>query len=126
MKRFAAEYDVIRVLKEIFKEHKIIVSQKRLKEIVSEILGDRSVSERRLRIIAVSNGLVKLKIFTRESKRPFDSTTCPVCGSKISVVRSKNIWGNESKVEYVCKRCGYRSGVRRRIPTKYVFYSRIR
>ncbi|KAA0012419.1 MAG: hypothetical protein FE037_03500 [Thermoplasmata archaeon] len=126
MRRFAGEYDVVEALKKIFREHKVIVSQKRLKEIVSRILEDEKVGERRLRIIAINNRIARLKIFTRESKKMFSSDRCPVCNSKISVVKSRDIWGEKSKIEYICRKCGYRSGIRKRIPTKYIFYSRIR
>ena len=126
MRRFAGEYDVVEALKKIFREHKVIVSQKRLKEIVSRVLGDEKVGERRLRIIAINNRIARLKIFTRESKKMFSSDRCPVCNSKISVVKSRDIWGENSKIEYICRKCGYRSGIRKRIPTKYVFYSRIK
>ncbi|HHF58624.1 MAG TPA: hypothetical protein ENL44_00280 [Thermoplasmatales archaeon] len=126
MRRFAGEYDVVEALKKIFREHKVIVSQKRLKEIVSRVLGDEKVGERRLRIIAINNRIARLKIFTRESKKMFSSDRCPVCNSKISVVKSRDIWGEDSKIEYICRKCGYRSGIRKRIPTKYVFYSRIK
>ena len=126
MRRFAGEYDVVEALKKIFREHKVIVSQKRLKEIVSRVLGDEKVGERRLRIIAINNRIARLKIFTRESKKIFSSDRCPVCNSKISVVKSRDIWGEDSKIEYICRKCGYRSGIRKRIPTKYVFYSRIK
>jgi len=126
MRRFAGEYDVVEALKKIFREHKVIVSQKRLKEIVSRILEDEKVGERRLRIIAINNRIARLKIFTRESKKMFSSDRCPVCNSKISVVKSRDIWGENSKIEYICRKCGYRSGIRKRIPTKYIFYSRIK
>jgi len=126
MRRFAGEYDVVEALKKIFREHKVIVSQKRLKEIVSRVLGDEKVGERRLRIIAINNRIARLKIFTRESKKMFSSDRCPVCNSKISVVKSRDIWGENSKIEYICRKCGYRSGIRKRIPTKYIFYSRIK
>ena len=126
MRRFAGEYDVVEALKRVFREHKVIVSQKRLKEIVSRVLGDEKVGERRLRIIAINNRIARLKIFTRESKKMFSSDRCPVCNSKISVVKSRDIWGENSKIEYICRKCGYRSGIRKRIPTKYVFYSRIK
>ncbi|HHF58702.1 MAG TPA: hypothetical protein ENL44_00675 [Thermoplasmatales archaeon] len=126
MRRFAGEYDVVEALKRVFREHKVIVSQKRLKEIVSKILEDEKVGERRLRIITINNRIARLKIFTRESKKTFSSDRCPVCNSEISVVKSRDIWGEKSKIEYICRKCGYRSGIRKRIPTKYIFYSRIR
>jgi len=126
MSKFATEYDIVKALNDVFKEHKVIVSQRRLKEIISKILKDKKVGEKRLRVVAVSNKIVRLKILTRESRAKFSSSKCPVCGSTISIVKSRDIWGERSKVEYVCRRCGYRSGIRKRIPTKYIFYSRIK
>ena len=89
----------------------------------SKFLGEKSVSERRLRKIAIDSGIVNIKILTRECREIFDMDKCPVCDNNINVINRKDIWGNLTKTEFVCNKCGYRSGIKKRVPTKYIFYS---
>lgn len=123
MKReFASEGEVVEILSRLSIEHKMIPSQRKLKELVSRLLGEKSIGEKRLRKLAMKSGFIYLKIFTRESKQSFNLSRCPVCDNDIETLTSKDIWGRISKTEFICKRCGYRSGVKKKIPTKYVFY----
>jgi len=123
MKRnFASQQEIVEALSSISKEHKVISSQRRLKELLSKLLRGKSVGERRLRKIAIDSGIVNLKILTRESKDIFNLDRCPVCDNRIEAIGRKDIWGEVTKTEFICRKCGYRSGIKRRIPTKYVFY----
>ena len=125
MKRnFASQQEIVEALSSISKEHKVISSQRRLKELLSKLLRGKSVGERRLRKIAIDSGIVNLKIFTRESKDIFNLDRCPVCDNRIEAIGRKDIWGEVTKTEFICRKCGYRSGIKRRVPTKYVFYFR--
>ena len=124
MKRsFASQQEIIKAISKIFSEHKVISSQRKLKELISKFLGEKSVSERRLRKIAIDSGIVGIKILTRECREVFDMDKCPVCDSNINAINRKDIWGNLTKTEFVCNKCGYRSGIKKRVPTKYIFYS---
>ncbi|HEC80884.1 MAG TPA: hypothetical protein ENI42_00445, partial [Thermoplasmatales archaeon] len=71
MKRsLATETQVVKALKTIFKKHKVIPSQRKLKELVDQHLKTkkttRLVSEQRLRNIAIRSGFVNLEIHSRE------------------------------------------------------------
>ena len=124
MKRnFASQQEIVEAISKIFREHKVISSQRKLKELTSKFLGEKSVSERRLRKIAIDSGIVNIKILTRECREIFDMDKCPVCDNNINVINRKDIWGNLTKTEFVCNKCGYRSGIKKRVPTKYIFYS---
>ena len=119
---FASREEIVNAIKSLSEDRKIVPSQRRLRDLVSIFLEGKKIGERRLRKIAIEEGLVRVRIIYREGKDSFNLERCPVCGRKISKVYGKDIWGRNREVEFICKRCGYRSGIRRKIPTRYIFY----
>ena len=37
-------------------------------------------------------------------------------------VKNQTIWGGEVTLEFRCRRCGYWTGKKKRVPTRYVFH----
>lgn len=127
MKRsLATETQVVKALKTIFKKHKVIPSQRKLKELVDQHLKTkkttRLVSEQRLRNIAIRSGFVNLEIHSREGDPERVLNRCPVCGTVLKRVKNLTIWGGEVTIEFNCPLCGYWTGKKKRIPTRYVFH----
>ena len=127
MKRsFASETQVLRALKTVFKKQKVVPSQRKLKELVDHHLTTkktvRLVSEQRLRNIAIRSGFVSLEIHSREGDPERILTRCPVCGTSLRRVKNLTIWGGEVTIEFTCPLCGYWTGKKKRIPTRYVFH----
>ena len=125
--KIATREQVIRALKKVFEENRIVSSQKRLRELVSSYLkkGEEvyHVSEERLRKLAIKEKLATVEIYSREGNPEKILAKCPVCGSNLDEIKNLTIWGGEVTIEYVCQTCGYWSGKKKRIPTKYVFHA---
>jgi hypothetical protein len=113
-------------LKKILKENRTIQSQKKLKQLIVEELNTKKktfgVSESRLRKIAINSNFVKLEIHSREGDPRRLLSKCPVCGSSLKRVKNLTIWGGEVTIEFSCSNCGYWTGKKKRIPTRYVFH----
>ena len=113
-------------LQKVFKKIRTVQSQNKLKKFVTEELNTKKkkfgVSGSRLRNIAIKSGFVKLEIHSREGDPKKILAKCPVCGSVLQRVKNLTIWGGEVTIEFRCSNCGYWSGKKKRIPTRYVFH----
>ncbi|MEA2055442.1 MAG: hypothetical protein U9O49_01260 [Candidatus Thermoplasmatota archaeon] len=117
-------------LEGVFKRANTVYSQEKLKELVLKELntkkGKYGVTGSRLRKIAIESSFVKIEIHSREGNPKKLMTKCPVCGHDLKRVKNKTIWGGEVTIEFSCSNCGYWTGKKKRIPTKYVFYNKRR
>ncbi len=46
---------------------------------------------------------------------------CPVCGARLRKVRNMTVFGGTVTLGYRCDRCRYWTGLRKRVPTRYIF-----
>jgi len=103
--------------------HGTIDSQRQLRDAVLAELqkwdGQYTVSPQRVRQAAIRAGFVDMEIRSREGQEP--ATSCPVCGGKLRGVRNRSLWGEKVTIGYMCSTCGYKSGVNRQVPTRYIF-----
>ena len=117
---------VERAIKKVLKEFRTVPSQYKLKELVEKELKTKklkySVSGSRLRTIAINSGLANLEIHTREGSPHKLLSGCPVCGKSLKRVKNLTIWGGQVTIEYQCSNCGYWTGKKKRIPTRYIFH----
>jgi len=113
-------------LKNVLKKFRTVNTQYRLKELVSKELNKKKekygISPSRLRVIAINSDFVKLEIHSREGDPKKLMIKCPVCESPLKRVKNLTIWGGEVTIEFRCKKCGYWTGKKKRIPTRYVFH----
>lgn len=113
-------------LKRVFNNFHTVQSQKKLRELVTDELNTEKkrfgVSGKRLRNIAIESDFVKLEIHSREGDPKKILSKCPVCGGTLGRVKNLTIWGGEVTIEFRCPDCGYWTGKKKRIPTRYVFY----
>ena len=113
-------------LKKVLKGNRSVQSQKKLKQLIIKELDTKKktfgVSESRLRKIAINSNFVKLEIHSREGDPKRLLTKCPVCESSLKRVKNLTIWGGEVTIEFSCLNCGYWTGKKKRIPTRYVFH----
>jgi len=119
--------DQIKVaLEKVIKEFRTVHSQHKLTRLVKKELDTKKekfgVSGSRLRNIAINSNFVKLEIHSREGDPKKLMTKCPVCGSTLKRVKNLTIWGGEVTIEFRCPNCGYWTGKKKRIPTRYVFH----
>ena len=111
----------------LFSTRREVDSQRRLKALVEKDLkGEEKfrVGEVRLRQIAIESGLVDLEIRCRESEERRSLIRCPVCSARLQRVRNMTVFGGTVTLGYRCPRCRYWTGLRRRVPTRYVFTRR--
>ena len=122
----ASDEQIQKSLKKILNQYRTVNSQFKLKELITKDLRTKKikygVSGQRIRDIAIKSNFVKLEIHTREGDPKKLMTKCPVCGNILKRVKNLTIWGGEVTIEFNCSRCGYWTGKKKRIPTRYVFH----
>jgi hypothetical protein len=114
-------------LSRLFSTRHEVSSQRQLKRLVERDLKSDEVfrvGEPRLRQIAIDSGLVDLEIHCRETGERRSLVKCPVCSERLRRVRNMTVFGGTVTVGYRCARCGYWTGLRKRVPTRYVFTRR--
>jgi hypothetical protein len=113
-------------LENILTKYRTINSQVKLRELITKDLKTKKinygVSGQRIRNIAIKSDFVKLEIHSREGDPKKIMTKCPVCDNTLKRVKNLTIWGGEVTIEFNCSRCGYWTGKKKRIPTRYVFH----
>jgi hypothetical protein len=113
-------------LEEVLKEYRTVSSQYKLKALVNKRLNkskkEYGLSQARLRNIAINSDFVKLEIHSREGDPHKTMHKCPVCLHNLKKVKNQTIWGGKVTLEFKCSFCGYWTGKKKRIPTRYVFH----
>jgi hypothetical protein len=113
-------------IKAVLDRHPMVGSQRRLTILVLRELRKMdpgyTASEERIRKVAIDHGLAKLEIHAREGEEKSRYSRCPVCDSKMRRVRNETIFGGTVTLGYKCTKCPYWTGMRKRIPIRYVFY----
>ena len=119
---------VLLAMQEVLAKHKSVDSQRRFKALVDKALSsggeEYQVGERRLRILALMAGMVKLEIKYRETNEKRAMALCPVCGSKLSRARNQTVFGGTVTLGYKCASCSYATGIKRKVPVRYIFMMR--
>jgi len=114
------------VIREVLRGRPTVSSQRKLTELVlrklKEIDADYTASEERIRRVAIDSGVAKIEIHCREGEERSRQSRCPVCCSKMRRIRNETIFGGTVTLGYKCTRCPYWTGLKRRIPVRYVFY----
>ncbi len=125
--RIPSDERVRESLTRVFATRHEVDSQHRLKQLVEKDLKGEEpfrVGEVRLRQIAIDSGLLELEIHCREADQKTSLFKCPVCGDRLTRVRNMTVYGGTVTLGYRCDRCKYWTGLRRRIPIRYVFTRR--
>jgi predicted nucleic acid binding AN1-type Zn finger protein len=120
-----SDEQIASALRKVFEKVHTVQSQSRLKELITEELNTKKesfgVSGTRLRNIAIKSDFLKLDIHSREGDPKKIMNKCPVCGAVLKRVKNLTIWGGEVTIEFNCSNCGYWTGKKKRIPTRYAF-----
>jgi len=119
--------DVLAIaIKEALREQSTVISQIKLTKLVKAQLKkmdpEFTASEERIRKVALVKKLTKIEIQSREAQEKSSKMPCPVCGSRVKRIQNETIFGGKVTLGYKCKSCGYWTGLRRRVPTRYIFY----
>ena len=117
---------VEKAVKKVFSKYYSVSSQHKLKKLVEKEFKTKNkqyqVSEQRLRNIVLKSGLINIEIHSREGDPNKILNRCPVCNNSLQRVKNLTIWGGKVTIELRCSKCGYWTGKKKRIPTKYVFH----
>jgi len=112
-------------LKKVLQKAHRVPSQSLLTKLVLEELctGKKTygLSPQRLRKIAVESPFVSLDIHSREGDPKKTLSSCPVCHHPLTHVKNLTIWGGEVTIQFKCRFCGYWTGKKKRVPTRYSF-----
>lgn len=111
-------------LQRVLAKQKTVSSQRRLKALLEREMSneeDYRVSGPRARTIAFESGLVEMEIECRESEERRSQHRCLVCGTPLERVKNETIFGGTVTLGYNCPHCPYWTGLKRRVPTRYVF-----
>lgn len=121
-----SDEQVEKVLKKMLKKAHTIDSQSLLKKLVIDELHRIDplfgVSQQRLRKLAIDCPFVSLEIHSREGSPKKILKGCPVCSHRLKKIKNLTIWGGEVTIEFQCPHCGYWTGKKKRIPTRYIFH----
>jgi hypothetical protein len=124
--KIPSDEQVLAALRRVMSKARIVQSQRVLHELVSEELQQKnkqySVTQKRLRLLALNQPFVKVEIHSREGNPKKTLHRCPVCHHQLKRVRNLTIWGGMVTIELRCPHCGYWTGKKKRIPTRYVFH----
>lgn len=122
--RLPSSEELMVALYKALSRHGTIDSQRQLRDAVLAELQKwdqaYTVSPWRVRQAAIRAGFVDMEIRSREGQEPV--TSCPVCGGRLRRVRNLSLWGETVTIGYRCPTCGYKSGVKRQVPTRYIFH----
>jgi predicted RNA-binding Zn-ribbon protein involved in translation (DUF1610 family) len=112
-------------IRDALREQKTVISQNKLTELVNVNLRSMDpqfcASEERIRRITLSNRLAKVEIQTREGQERSHNAPCPVCGKRMRRQQNETIFGGKVTLGYKCRACGYWTGLKRRVPVRYIF-----
>ena len=123
--RKPSDTEILEAIRDALQRHGVINSQRKMTELVLKELkrhdSDYAVGEERVRRLAIDNGLAKVEIHARESTKKTSARDCPVCGGKTHKIRNETVYGGTVTVGYKCRTCGFWTGLKLRVPTRYVF-----
>jgi DNA-directed RNA polymerase subunit RPC12/RpoP len=123
--RKPSDTEIVEAIRDALRRHGVINSQRKMTELVLKELhrhdSDYSVSENRVRRLAINNELAKVVIRSRDSKEKTRAGACPVCGARTKPIRNETVYGGTVTRGYKCGACGYWTGLKHRVPTLYVF-----
>lgn len=125
MRKIPKNDQVILAVRNVLARYKVVNSQKKLKELVEKELNSGGenyrVGERRLRMLAIHSGMAHIDVYGKEIEEKAHRKACPVCGSRLKYSKNKTVFGGTVTLGYTCPKCTYWTGIKNRVPVRYVF-----
>lgn len=125
----APDEEVVAAIAAVFQKHEKVETQRRLREAVQKELQrlrpGAKVGGPRVRLLAARSGIVRVETSRAKVGDGIKGVhDCPVCQHKLRKVRNRTLAGGQVLIGLRCPRCGYKSGQRIAVPTRYVFHRR--
>ena len=119
---------LVEIIERVMRQEGIVDSQSLLLKEVRKHLNrmdpEYRVSAQRLRKIAIKMKNIRVEIRCKITDRsPDDMKTCPVCGEDMERIENMTLDGKKITVGYRCTFCPYWTGMRLRVPIRYIFRS---
>ncbi|MEW5936897.1 MAG: hypothetical protein AB1665_03640 [Candidatus Thermoplasmatota archaeon] len=128
MYKIATDEMAIVALRNVFAKQKSVSSQRRLKCLVDKELASSGdpykVGERRLRLLVLAHDMARIEMDYREVESKRAISLCPVCRQRLSIAKNMTVFGGTVTLGYRCKKCGYSTGAKRKVPVRYTFFRR--
>ncbi len=126
MYRIPKSDQVIIAIRDVMARYKVVNSQKKLKELVERELNQNNenfkVGGTRMRLLAINTGIAQVEVHCKETEQEKEPlSNCPVCGSKLKKSKNQTVFGGTVTLGHTCPTCTYWTGMKRRVPTRYVF-----
>ena len=120
-----SEEKIVKAIQKVLKKAHCIQSQSLLKTLVMKEMNKKNekygLSPKRLRKLALDSPYISIDIHSRDGNPKKILKGCPVCDHPLKKVKNLTIWGGVVTLEYQCPYCGYWTGKKKRIPTRYIF-----
>jgi hypothetical protein len=78
-----------------------------------------TIGAQRLRRLLLDAHAVRFHITYRERADEGPLDRCPVCGDPLEPIRNQTLFGERVTLGHRCRRCGYWTHLKRRVPTRY-------
>jgi prepilin signal peptidase PulO-like enzyme (type II secretory pathway) len=123
--RLADDQIILDALKSALENRKQMSSQRELRERVLRELHKTdpglTASGSRLRRLAITSGLARVEIEWRQTGQKRARAHCPVCGSTLRPTRNETVFGGTVTLGFRCPLCPFRTSMKRKEPTRYMF-----
>ena len=123
-----AEADILEAALEALRNRRTVRSETALLGMVRATLRKKearhTVGRRRLRLVCLRSGQIEVTAFTRYTNERRPINKCPVCRGPIAPIKNKTVYDGSVTLGYRCRVCGYWTGIKRRVPTLYVYVRR--
>jgi len=116
---------ITEAIRETLIKHRVVHSQEDLRDLVMERLREKDpkfkIGGERIRHIALNMPEVRVHVDLRVMEGGMGHTKCPVCDSNMRPDKNQTVYGGVVTTGFSCPRCGYRTGLKHRSPTRYTF-----
>ncbi len=123
--RIPPESEVKTAVMGVLQDYGMVSSLKALTGLVNMRLSSENpswrVGQRRIKKIAARMRGVEVEVISAETDEPLENPKCLVCGSDMRPVMNRTLYGETVVLGYSCPVCGYRTGLKRKIPMRYAF-----
>lgn len=119
---------VISIMKEVLKRRRVISTLRELWSLVISNLRKINkkfvITPQRIKRLALQTSGIEVKVKTRKGGKS-KINSCPLCGSDLISIYSKNLLGKKIHTGYKCKKCSFKTGMKTSVPKKYIFVRRL-
>ena len=116
---------IIEAIRETLIKHRVVHSQEDLRDLVMDRLREKDplfkIGGERIRHLALNMPEVRVHVDLRVMEEGMGHTKCPVCDTNMRPDKNQTVYGGVVTTGFSCPKCGYRTGLKHRSPTRYTF-----